>query len=175
MSLANVTPCHRALLCATAACAETKMYIDGCHMPVKLASHSSSSTQCMHFCLSPECWGQHRMHMASITAREQHPMHHTGFTAVTNPYFDSCITCSSSDSSQLPVIVGADKMCLVLGVVAQPTLATRQGNTFGTAFRSAADDTEAQTQHDGFDSSIMRVRCTISSCSVACLATHGNC
>ncbi|DBB00209.1 hypothetical protein WJX77_012186 [Trebouxia sp. C0004] len=50
-----------------------------------------------------------------------------------------------------------DKMCLVLGVVAQPTLATRQGNTFGTAFRSAADDTEAQTQHDGFDSSIMRI------------------
>lgn len=54
-------------------------------------------------------------------------------------------------------LVDADKMCLVLGVVAQPTLATQQGNTFGTAFRSAADDTEAQTQHDGFDSSIMRV------------------
>lgn len=68
------------------------------------------------------------------------------------------------------VMMGADKMCLVLGVVAQPTLATRQGNTFGTAFRSAADDTEAQTQHDGFDSSIMRVRRTISSCSAACPA-----
>ncbi len=97
-------------------------------------------------------------------------MHLTDFTAVTSPDTDSCIDGSSSISSQLPDIVNADKMCLVLGVVAQPTLAIRQGNTFGTAFRSAADDTEAQTQHDGFDSSIMRVRCTISSCSVACLA-----
>jgi len=97
-------------------------------------------------------------------------MHPTGFTAVTSPHTDSCINCLSSDSSQIPVILGADKMCLVLGVVAQPTLATRQGNTFGTAFKSAADDTEAQTQHDGFDSSIMRVRCSISTCSVACLA-----
>ena len=49
-------------------------------------------------------------------------------------------------------------MCLVLGVVAQPSLGSRQGNNFGSAFRSAAIDTEAQIEHDGFDSSIMQVR-----------------
>lgn len=53
--------------------------------------------------------------------------------------------------------VFTEKMCLVLGVVAQPSLGSRQGNNFGTAFRSAATDTEAQIEHDGFDSSIMRV------------------
>lgn len=48
-------------------------------------------------------------------------------------------------------------MCLVLSVVAQPTLASRQGNSFGIAFKAAAEDTEAQVEHDGFDSSVMRV------------------
>ena len=51
----------------------------------------------------------------------------------------------------------ADKMCLVLSVVAQPSPASRQGNSFGIAFKEAAEDTEAQTEHDGFDSSVMRV------------------
>ena len=51
----------------------------------------------------------------------------------------------------------ADKMCLVLGVVAQSSAAPHQGNPFGPAFRSAAEDTEAQTQLDGFDSSVLLV------------------
>ncbi|KAL3155460.1 hypothetical protein ABBQ38_011016 [Trebouxia sp. C0009 RCD-2024] len=50
-----------------------------------------------------------------------------------------------------------DKMCLVLGVVRQPTLGSRKGNTLGTAFRSAAADTEAQVEDHGFDSSVMRI------------------
>lgn len=56
-----------------------------------------------------------------------------------------------------------DKMCLVLGVVAQNSTAPHQGNPFGPAFRSAAEDTEAQTQLDGFDSSVLLVRCSIDS------------
>ena len=51
----------------------------------------------------------------------------------------------------------ADKMCLVLGVVRQPTLGSKKGNTLGTAFRSAAAETEAQVEDYGFDSSVMRV------------------
>lgn len=50
-----------------------------------------------------------------------------------------------------------EKMCLVLGVAAQSSSSSWRGNTFGTAFREAADDTEAQVQHDGFDSSVMRI------------------
>ena len=51
----------------------------------------------------------------------------------------------------------AEKMCLVLGVVAQTSQVQHQGNPFGPAFRAAAEDTEAQTQLDCFDSSVILV------------------
>ena len=62
----------------------------------------------------------------------------------------------------------ADKMCLVLGVIAQTSPSRFQGNHFGPAFRAAAEDTEAQTQLDGFDSSVMLVCTTV----LCCCITH---
>lgn len=54
----------------------------------------------------------------------------------------------------------ADKMCLVLGVVAQTSQAQHRGNPFGQAFRDAAEEVEAQVQLDSFDTSVLLVRST---------------
>lgn len=54
----------------------------------------------------------------------------------------------------------AEKMCLVLAVMAQTSQSERVGNPFGASFRAAAEDIEAQVHVDGFDQSAMLVRLT---------------